>query len=252
MSLRAPIAGLLIALAAPGCAPRPPVEPRATLTQADWSEARARLASMRATQRERPYVVVLRVAMREPWTHRSFLGRGALAVQPHVAARMILVGPGGGTALDMWLTRTRFRFVVPAADFKRAGGASAEEARGLPVGFFRWWFLSPLEGRLLAASVNPVGRTFVLREGGGTVTLRERLHERGGHDREHLVARRREAGQVETLEWTGRTIAPHAGDRARYVQDATGFEIEVLVEAVGADEPDPAAFLDPDDPGVPL
>jgi hypothetical protein len=203
---------------------------------------------MRGGVSERPYALQLRVYMREPWTGRSFEARGALAVHPHNAVRMVLLGPGGVTALDMWLTRDRFRFVVPAADFKRTGGGDAADARGLPVGLFRWWFLAPLDGRLLTARLEAGGPTFVLREGGGTITVRAR-HERG---HEHLVAQRREAGALEALEWIGRGFSPHPGDRARYVQDATGLEVEVMVEAVSPDEPDPAAFLDPDDPGVAL
>jgi hypothetical protein len=229
-----------------GCAGK--ARPERGLTQADWSKARERLAWMRSTEIARPYALELRVYMHEPWTGRSFESRGALAVFPHRAARMVLLGPGGATALDMWLTRDRFRFVVPAADFRRAGGVDEPVARGLPVGFFRWWFLSPLEGRLLTARIDAQGPTFVLRDGGGTVTLRER-RERG---REHLVAQRREAGALEGLEWIGRSFSPHAGDRAKYVQDTTGLEVEVLVEAVSSEEPDPAAFLDPDDPGVAL
>jgi hypothetical protein len=192
--------------------------------------------------------------MREPWTRRSFTGRGALAVDPHVAARMILVGPGGATALDMWLSRTRWRFVVPAADFRKAGGTDPAEAQGLPIGFFRWWFLSPTEGRLLTAKMDRDGATLVLREGEGTVTLHD-LRARASldpHELAHIVARRREGGAVEGLEWTGRSLRPEPGDHARYIQEATGLEVDVRVEALSTDEPDPAAFLDPDDPGVAL
>jgi hypothetical protein len=203
---------------------------------------------MRSTESARPYVVLLRVAMREPWTGRSFAARGVLAVQPHSAARMILVGPGGGTALDMWLTRTKWRFVVPAADFRRVGGVDPAEARGLPVGFFRWWFLSPLEGRLLTVKMNSGAPTFVLRDGEGTITV-QASELRG---RERFVAVRREGGAIEGLEWIGQGLVPHPGDRARYVQDATGLEVEVTVEQVSPEEPDPAAFLDPEDPGVAL
>jgi hypothetical protein len=228
------------------CAPK--ARPESALTQQEWASARERLAWLRGAVSDRPYAVELRVFMREPWTGRSFEARGALAVYPHNAARMVLVGPGGATALDMWITRDRWRFLVPAVDYRRAGGADAASARGLPVGFFRWWFLAPLDGRLLTATRTGDRRTFVLREGDGTTTLQERRE----HGREHVVAKRREAGAVEGLEWIGHGFMPHAGDRARYVQDTTGLEVEVLVEAVSPDEPDPAAFLDPDDPGVAL
>jgi hypothetical protein len=62
-----------------------------------------------------------------------------------------------------------------------------------------------------------------------------------------VVALRRDDGAVERLEWLGRTPArPHAGDKARYVDGASGLEVEVLVESISPHEPDPAAFLDPD------
>ncbi len=237
---------LLTALASAGCAAPRAAPP--TVSQKDWSSARERLAWMRSTESERPYAVQLRVAMREPWTGRSIESRGALAVQPHQAARLVLLGPAGGTALDMWLTREKWSFNVPAADFKKKGGVDPAAAHGLPIGFFRWWFLDPLEGRLLTASTAGQSRTFVLRAGDGTITLSE-SRERG---KERVVARRRAADELEAIEWVGRGLSPHAGDRAKYVQDATGLVVEVLVESVSPDEPDPAAFLDPDDPGVAL
>lgn len=251
-SLRALVALPLLALLALlglGCG-GPKVQ-RPGMTQAEWSRARERLAWMRSTESARPYSLLLRVAMREPWTGRAVQSRGALAVHPHQAARLVLLGPGGATALDLWLTRDKWTFNVPAADFKRKGGVAPGAAHGLPIGFFRWWFLEPLEGRLLTASA-PAGkgsaRTFVLRAGEGTISLEESRD--GGHER--VIAHRREDGETEGIEWVGRSLTPHAGDRARYVQDATGLEVDVLVESVSPEEPDPAAFLDPDDPGVAL
>jgi len=35
-------------------------------------------------------------------------------------------------------------------------------------------------------------------------------------------------------------------DRARYVDHATGLEIDVTLDAIQADPPDPDAFVDPD------
>jgi len=241
-----PLSALVFAAGAAGCASPHPAPPG--MSQAEWSRARERLAWLRSTESARPYALQLRVAMREPWTGRAIESRGALAVQPHLAARLVLLGPGGGTALDMWLTREKWSFNVPAADFKRKGGTDPSAAHGLPVGFFRWWFLGPFEGRLLTASTASGSRTFVLRAGEGTITVKE-SQERG---KERVVARRREEGELEGIEWIGRGLTPHAGDRAKYVQDATGLEVEILVEAVSQDEPDPAAFLDPDDPGVAL
>ena len=218
------------------------------ITGADWKIARSRLASMRASQKSRPYVVQLRVGMREPRTGKTFEARGALAVDPHAAMRMILVGPAGHTALDVWVTREKWRFVVPGVNFTRTGSNDLASSRGLPINFFRWWFLAPLEGRLLSASTGPEGQTFLLRDATGTVVLRA-APEKG---LTHLVLLRREAGAVQSMEWRGKDLTPHAGDHARYVEEGSGLQVNVLVEAVSADEPDPAAFLDPDDPGVAL
>ena len=61
------------------------------------------------------------------------------------------------------------------------------------------------------------------------------------------MAARREDGDVERLDWTGRSpTTPHAGDKARYIDGASGLEVEVLVEGLGEQQPDPDAFLDPD------
>ena len=67
------------------------------------------------------------------------------------------------------------------------------------------------------------------------------------------MAARREDGDVERLDWVGHSpTMPHAGDKARYMDGASGLEVEVLVEGLGEQEPDPAAFLDPDAKGTSL
>jgi hypothetical protein len=219
-------------------------------SQLVWTTARSRLAALRGTESTHPYAVVLRVAFREPGSGKVVEARGALAVRPHDAMRMILVGPGGATALDLWVTREKWRFVVPAADFKRSGGPGLDDARGLPIGFFRWWFLAPLDGRLLSAAGDERHPTLLLRDAASTIIVRDLDGPRGAH----LIALRREAREdgkalVEALEWMGVDLAPRSGDRARYVQRGAwgaGLEVEVLVEAVVHGEPDPAAFEDPD------
>jgi hypothetical protein len=233
-----------------GCRSTPTPNPAADApSQVVWTTARSRLAALRATESTRPYAVVLRVAFREPGSGKVVEARGALAVRPHDAMRMILVGPGGATALDLWVTREKWRFVVPAADFKRSGGTGSDDARGLPIGFFRWWFLAPLDGRLLSAAGDERHPTLLLRDAGSTIIVRDLGSPAGAH----LIALRREAKDghalVEALEWMGADLAPRSGDRARYVQSGTwgaGLEVEVLVETVVRGEPDPAAFEDPE------
>jgi hypothetical protein len=225
------------ALATSACArPRPPALP--DVSQAEWSASRARLAEARREQPSHPYVERVRVTIREPRTGRRYEARGAVAVSPSHAARMVLVGPGGTTALDLWVTKDHFRFEVPAVHLAKRGGADPAEARGLPVGFLRWWFLSPLEGRLLFARSSEGESAWLLRSGPATLTVRS--------NGQRFVAIRRQGGALEGLEWAGRGLAPVAGAHGRYVENTFGLRVEIEVEDVLPNEPDPEAFVDPD------
>jgi hypothetical protein len=249
-------AGLaLAAIVSVGCGHRAQVAPRLS-TQADWTRARADLDAMRKALPSEPYVEVIRVLLREPTTGKVLEGRGAVAVDPKRAMRLVLVGPGGSTALDVWLTRDAWRFSIPALEMTRRGDtreslrASKDDdsaEKGLPIGFFRWWFLEPLDGRLLAAVEDgTVGRRLVLREDGATVTLWEVPPSRPSPSRRHYVAIRREAEDVDRLEWLARSMQPRPGDRAYYMQRSTGLRVEIVVEALSESPPDPEAFIDPD------
>jgi hypothetical protein len=244
------VLGASLALA--GCVPRA----GATVALPDpsareWTRLRERLAITRDAAPERPFTERIVVAMRDPHTGKVFQARGAVAVDPRHALRMILIGPGGVTALDAWITDEQFRFVVPPISLERRGGADPAAARGLPIGFFRWWMLHPLDGRLLAAWNRDEGPLYLLRNHDETVLLREAHIARAG--RERVMAARREEGQVEQLEWIGRSpTTPHVGDKARYIDGASGLQVEVLVEGMGDQEPDPTAFLDPDAKGTSL
>jgi hypothetical protein len=233
--MRALIAALLLGPAL-ACAPRPPAPP--DVSQAEWTLSRERLARLRAEQPTRPYVERVRVAFVEPRTGRRYEGRGAVAVSPDHAARMMLVGPGGTTALDLWVTKERFRLAMPALDIERRGGTAPEEMKGLPVGMLRWWFLSPLDGRLLAARSNEEASSWLLRSGEATVMVQT--------DGRRFLAVRREGKNVEGIEWLGHALVPKKGSRGRYIDVRNGLRVEVLVEEVMGTEPDPAAFLDPD------
>jgi hypothetical protein len=191
--------------------------------------------------------------MREPYTGRTFDARGAVAVEPGQAVRMILVGPGGVTALDAWVRPDRFRFAVPALDLVRRGTDDGEPtARGLPVGFFRWWFLDPLGGTLLTSPSGPNVRTFVLRTGSmekrDAITTQVSLEPPDPPAR--VVASRRGRGGVERVTWVG-SFRPRTGDHGRYVHEGTGLRVDVTLEEVGEEAPDPEAFRDPDSPEAP-
>lgn len=238
--------------AAPACArvSSPPPDP----TTAQWQVAKIRLEALRAGQPASPYGVVVRVTLREPRSGRSFVARGAVAVDPHRALRMILLGPGGTTALDAWVTPEAYRFEVPSIGLLEKGGQRADPA--LPVAFFRWWFLAPVDGRLLASFSGPdvslphfaacPGRWFVLRRGASTVTLCD-VPKTGGAV--EMFATERNGEEDERLSFRGRSLLPQAGDTARYEDGRSGVRAYVEVESLDRDPPDPSAFLDPDHGG---
>jgi hypothetical protein len=243
--VRAPLraALLLAAVSACGSPPRTASTSAGEPSQLEWTLARTRLAALRAALPARPHVEIVRLTIHEPRTGKALSARGAIAVDPHHAMRMILVGPGGATALDVWATPDCWRVAVPALEILRRG--DAEEASGFPVGFFRWWFLDPLAGRLLDARAEADGSLFVLRADGATVMLR---HE---DDVQAFEAERRRGEVVDRVAWFGRSLAAEPGDRALYVQERTGVRVEVAVESLSPDPPDPAAFVDPDARGAP-
>ena len=230
-----------LALAVSGCAASA-APPRHDPTPEEWANARQVLADLRKSARRDPYVMRVVVAITEPRSGKTVDGRGVVAVDPGRALRMILLGPGGVTALDAWVTPRAWRFAVPALEMVKRGGASNEEARGLPVGFFRWWFLAPLDGDLLTAHGARGAGEFLLRR--GTAVAKVGYAFQG--DRLEIVARRRQASDVERIDWTCTTLETHAGDRGVYVQEASGLRVQIEVEAIGEEPPSPESFVDPD------
>lgn len=235
------LAALVIVLSA--CAPtraRPPAPSPPTLVE--WKEARARLTSLRAKVAPRTLRVAL--SLREPISGRVLEARGALAVAPPSSLRMILLGPGGTTALDLWIDGDRYRFAVPAIDLLKRGDASTsrEDRRGLPVDFLRWWLLRPASGQLLWSSRDAAGDRFLLRDGEAIVDLHvgagdavaarrttwTSLPERCVLDEETVRAARLGCGEV------------------RYHQASTGLDVTVRCEGEEAAPPRARAFVDPD------
>jgi hypothetical protein len=155
---------------------------------------------------------------------------------------MILVAGAGATLLDAWVTRDRWRIAVPPAGFVRRGGA--DEPSELPVGFLRWWFFRPLEGRLFAASAAAAATApedvFLLRDDDGAA-----IELRAGPC---LRASRRLRARTERVDECPRTDPTHAADRVRYVDESTGLSVELELEASGR-APEEDAFRDPDAPG---
>ena len=229
--------------AAVACCPVPPDpatavnEPvmRAAGTEPDgpaWREARAQLASLRdefAPKRARTQHVKL--VMEHAASGRRLEARGAVAVGRDDGLRMILLGPGGTTALDLWVCGDDYRYQVPALDMERRGRVrDGGREEGLPVGFLRWWFLGRLEGRLLSFGDRDGSRRFVLR------------------DHDQVLTVRADGGL--TVERGDETLAAQGGDcgRARYHHAGLGLVIEVDCERVDQGAPPERAFADPDEP----
>jgi hypothetical protein len=239
----------LLALCAPStaCAASPPSPASPPPPSVgEWQLARRRLAVLRgASARPRTERIALR--LREPVTGRVLEARGAVAIAPPRALRMILLGPGGSTALDLWIDGDRYRFAVPALDLVKRGDAATprEARRGLPVDFLRFWLLRPAEGELLFAAREGSADRLVLRDGDAIVDL-------VAHDGGRVTARR------------GSWSSPRAGEPARrideetvdaslivcgsvrYHQASTGLNVQVTCEGTSEGAPSPRAFADPD------
>lgn len=193
----------------------------------------------------------LTLALREPISGRTLESRGALAVSPPESLRMILLGPGGTTALDLWIHADEFRFSVPAVDLLRRGDNNTPRAdkRGLPVDFLRWWLLRPTSGTLLWHVSRDTGTRFVLRDGHAIVDLHIA---RSGH----VTARRTTWEPVADKPDERRQVDEETVEADRlgcglveYRQASTNLRVTVTCESEdAAHPPNPKAFVDPDAP----
>lgn len=263
-----------IALAGCGPALARPV-PLAWPSTVEWRHARARLEVFRReAQGAGPRTMRVALRLREPFRGRVMEARGAVALEPAPlvgvgdtepepsqagALRMILLGPGGTTALDLWTRGARFRFAVPALDLLRKGDAATppSETRGLPVGFLRWWLLRPASGTLLWYEREPAAEHFVLRDGPAFVDLRLARDGRieavrtawASHGGDDMVVseERVEADSLGCASARYVTRIPLGGD-AR-----TGLPLEIVLRCEGVEAsaaPNPRAFEDPDAPAA--
>ncbi|MBW2458104.1 MAG: hypothetical protein JRI68_26610, partial [Deltaproteobacteria bacterium] len=140
-----------------------------------WRAAHTEVAALRDRLRPKAaYTMNVTLELEQVQLGQRIRARGAVAVRPPDALRMILLGPGGTTALDLWICGDEFRFHIPAIDLLRRGdGATpAAELRGMPVDFLRWWFLRPLAGQLLAfVDDESSGRSYLLGDGDQVVEV---------------------------------------------------------------------------------
>jgi hypothetical protein len=232
------VSGLSLSLCLSCASARPAPWPAAT--QESWNHLGRELQQRRLSQPRTPWSAGLRITMRDPTSGRVIDGRGAIAVAPGQAVRMVLTGAAGATMLDAWVTTTRWRVAVPPLEIVRRGDVM--EPRDMPVGFLRWWFLTPLTGGLFAASSTDAGSIWLLRYEDAVIELREASCARG----RRLLATRRLAGHAETVDECRAEAAPSAGDSARYFDETTGLCVEVLLESIGSEPPSDEAFRDPD------
>ncbi len=235
-----------IALAAglAGCAARPAaVVPLWEPTVAEWRGAFDELGRVRASAGG-AYTRKIALELREPRSGRVLSARGAVAVAPPGGLRMILLGPGGTTALDLWVQGDRFRFAVPAIDLKRRGDLRGprEERRGLPVDFLSFWLLRPAGGQLLWHGREEGAERFLLRDGAALVDLRVLG---GGRIRARRTTWSADGEQKlddETVEAEGLGCA-----EVRYHQRSTGLEVTVRCEGEMRGAPPARALADPEE-----
>jgi hypothetical protein len=240
------------ALALASCAAPAAEAPHgAAPTLASWQKARHRLAEIRGEAGgSGPRTMRLALTLREPRTGRTLEARGAVAVAPPEALRMILLGPGGTTALDLWVRGERFRFAVPAIDLLRRGDATTprEAMRGLPVDFLRWWLLRPASGKLLWHAAEEGGDMFVLRDGPATIELFAQAGKGGVKARRTTWTADANADVRRIDEETIEADRIGCG-QVRYHQASTGLAITVKCEGEETSRaPSARAFADPDAP----
>jgi hypothetical protein len=234
-------AAALLACGAAGCAASPAPQ-RPPLTLEAWRTAGTRLAAERA-QVGQARTDRISLELTEPRSGRVLRARGAVAIDPPRSLRMILLGPGGTTALDLWVEGDRFRFAVPAIDLVKRGDLRAppEERRGLPVDFLAWWMLHPLSGTLEWYE-DDGGPRFLLHDGTAMIDLKRS----GGA---LAATRTTSAGgkrlDVETLAAPGFGCMPD-GAPIRYQQASTGLRVEVRCEGSVPGAPPARALTDPD------
>jgi hypothetical protein len=234
-----------------GCAPAPAsaIPAEAPPTTAEWKRAGEQLAALRAAA-SAPRTERIALTLREPRSGRVIQARGAVAIAPPRALRMILLGPGGTTALDLWIDGDRYRFAVPAIDLEKRGDLRGprEERRGLPVDFLAFWLLHPARGRLLWHRREDGGERFLLRDGEALVDLRTRGDGRVEGRRMSWSAPGGEAPRLldeETVSALGLRCA-----EVRYHQGSTGLDVTVRCEGETPGDPPARALADPGGEGA--
>lgn len=173
------LAGLAWMASISGCgaAAVPSAPPRLTVAQLSDGTvlSRAELAS----RVKAPTAILkqeLSIGIRDAISGRGFEGRGVVLVKPREALRMILLGPGGTTAMDVWIAAGKWRVAIPALDRVSRGDASTprETMRGLPIDLLWRWLVDPYGGTLVHARAEGQGFVAFLKRGPGSFEIRRR------------------------------------------------------------------------------
>jgi hypothetical protein len=221
------------------CATKAPAA-RSTPDPSEWNALHKKLEGLRLARPSQPWAAGVRVTMDEPAAGRSLEARGAIAVAPGKAVRMILVGGAGLTMMDAWVAPERWRIAIPPRSMVRRGGS--EEPNDLPIGFLRWWFITPLRGTLFAGGETAAGTEWLLRDGDAVNDLLAGRCDVG----RLLRVQRRVRGRAELVDECTMLAVPRAGDWVKYADEATGLRVDLVVESVSGEAPRPEAFSDPD------
>jgi hypothetical protein len=217
---------------APSTWPSPGAEERAVLERA--------LSDARGGRSQAPWKGVVEVTLRDPRRARVIDGRGGMAVSAGRAVRLILLGPGGMTMFDAWVTPGRWRVAVPAASLVRRG--AADDPDDLPVAFLRWWFFTPLAGTVVATRSTSAGAEWLLDEHGAVIDLVSGVCPGG----RLLRATRRAPKHEEVVEECRSGAAPAAGDAVHYADLSSGMRVDLVLESIDEAPPDAEALSDPD------
>lgn len=191
---------------------------------------------------KRPRTIVkqeLTIGIRDLVSGRGFEGRGVVVIQPKHALRMILLGPGGTTAMDVWIVDGRFRVAIPAISRVVRGDASTPRStmRGMPIDLL--W-------RLL---VDPFGDVAFARKSGDTLTAWMRRGEIRERSPRGMRAWFFDKGVLTGFASGDESVLDGAivPTRVEYVGRDPAMEVRVLsTSAVTMTEVSPAVFADPD------
>lgn len=194
----------------------------AVMTETQMHQARAEFEKLRRRYAPQAGTMRVSVAFSAPRGIGKVKGRGAVARRPPDSLRMILLGPGGVTALDLLVRGAYWRVVIPAKQHKLEGSEGTSEPKGLPVGFLRWWFLRPLDGQLVSAFEDARGTVYVVRDGDAKMLVQQRS--------DGLVVQRESSGGTERMLVKG----PGCSD-AVYEHEQSAVRVDVHCEAVVAD-----------------